>query len=560
MTLPRLARRTLWTVGFALAWSATLPCAQNGKVRAERTRADDVFRVAGLVVSDATETPLASTRVTLVDSRNTRNAKWMITGEDGRFEFDHLSAGKYSLQGARRGYITGAYEQHDQFSTAIVAGATLDTEHLVLRLVPAAMISGKVFDESTEPVHRATVHLYRETRDFGVSRIILSSSPDSTDVRGYYDFWPLKPGIYYVSATASPWYAVHPPSSPLEGAGSSFQSVDPSLDVCYPTTFYADTTEPNAATPIHIRGGDHAEFDIHLNPVAALHLLVHFSENGQNPFSQPTLQNRVFDSVEETRLFDRRAVSADTYELSGVPAGRYTVRLHSSTAGEPDQITEMDLSENGQDLNASPGEPLGSLTLSVKIVGEEKIPQQLFVALRDAHLRTVGSQPLDRNGQARFEDLPAGTYTISASSPGNRYVVSQISSPGSEASDNRFDLAPGAAVSLSALLMGGLARVQGFVKRSGQPAPGVMVVLVPTDARSNIELFRRDQSDLDGSFTLPDVVPGSYAVIAIENGWDVDWSVPSVLARYTPHGQAVTIGPQTKGSVHLPEPVEVQPR
>ena len=106
MTLPRLARRTMWAVGFALACSATLPCTQNGKVGAERVRADGVFRVAGVVVSDATGTPLAHTRVTLVDGRNARNAKWMITGEDGRFEFSRLSAGKYSLQGARRGYIT----------------------------------------------------------------------------------------------------------------------------------------------------------------------------------------------------------------------------------------------------------------------------------------------------------------------------------------------------------------------------------------------------------------------------------------------------------------------
>jgi hypothetical protein len=346
----------------------------------------------------------------------------------------------------------------------------------------------------------------------------------------------------------------------LATAGSSSLSVDPSLDVCYPTTFYQDSTEPNAATPIRLTGGDHAEIDIQLNPVPSLHLLFHVSDDGQNRFSEPTLQNRVFDSVEEARTDGMRPVSADTYELSGVPAGRYTVRMRSSTPGEPDQIAEMDLSENGQVLNASPGEPLGSVTLSVKTVGDEKFPQQLFVALRDSHLRSAGDRQLDPNGEARFESLPAGTYTVTASSPGKQYAVFHLSSPGSEVSGNSFDLVPGASVSLSALLIGGLAKVQGFVKRSGQPAPGVIVVLVPTDAKSNIELFRRDQSDLDGSFTLPDVVPGSYAVIAIENGWDIEWSVPSVLDRYIPHGQGVTIGPQTKGSVQLPEPVEVQPR
>jgi len=201
-----------------------------------------------------------------------------------------------------------------------------------------------------------------------------------------------------------------------------------------------------------------------------------------------------------------------------------------------------------------------SLTLSVKILGEEVLPQQLSVTLRDAHLRTVASHPVDRNGGVEFEGLPAGRYTIVASSPGKQYFVSQTSSPGSETSGHSFDLSPGSSLSMSTLLLGGSTRVEGFVKRSGEAAAGVMVVLAPTDAESNIELFRRDQSDFDGSFILRDVVPGSYTVIAIEDGWNVDWSVPTVLARYTPRGQKLTIGPQAQGSVSLQESLEVQPR
>src|SRR5262249_11985929 len=156
------------------------------------------------------------------------------------FEFNRLSAGKYFLAGARRGFIPTAYEQHQQFSTAIVTGATLETENLILRLVPAATISGKVFDESGEAVLHATVRLYRENHDFGVSRIP-TASQESSDDRGFYEFWPLIPGMYFVSATGRPWYAMHPPSSRLEGAASSAQAVDASVDVSYPTTFYADT-------------------------------------------------------------------------------------------------------------------------------------------------------------------------------------------------------------------------------------------------------------------------------------------------------------------------------
>jgi hypothetical protein len=102
--------------------------------------------------------------------------------------------------------------------------------------------------------------------------------------------------------------------------------------------------------------------------------------------------------------------------------------------------------------------------------------------------------------------------------------------------------------------------VEGFVKRAGKAVAGVIVVLVPVGGESAIELFRRDQSDFDGSFVLRDVVSGSYAVIAVEDGWNVDWSVPTVFARYTSHGEKLTVGPQMQGSVSLQKPVEVQPR
>ncbi len=49
-----------------------------------------------------------------------------------------------------------------------------------------------------------------------------------------------------------------------------------------------------------------------------------------------------------------------------------------------------------------------------------------------------------------------------------------------------------------------------------------MIALVPRDPDADRELFRRDQSDLDGTFSLGNVIPGEYTVVAIENGWDLN--------------------------------------
>jgi hypothetical protein len=54
------------------------------------------------------------------------------------------------------------------------------------------------------------------------------------------------------------------------------------------------------------------------------------------------------------------------------------------------------------------------------------------------------------------------------------------------------------------------------------------------------------------------VTPGSYTVIAIENGWDLDWAKPAVLTHYGRHGQALIVRTQAKGTLRLSQPVAVE--
>jgi hypothetical protein len=87
-----------------------------------------------------------------------------------------------------------------------------------------------------------------------------------------------------------------------------------------------------------------------------------------------------------------------------------------------------------------------------------------------------------------------------------------------------------------------------------------MIVLIPKHAGNLEALARRDQSDSDGSFSLRNVVPGQYTIVAIEDGWELDWMQPGVLARYLPGGTAVTVNDSSEDLVHLAGPVVVQPR
>src|SRR5579862_70259 len=520
----------------------------------------DGFRIAGTVVNALGGNPLPRVRVTIEDTHDPQKVQYTITSEDGRFEFTQLDAGKYALSGAKRGFISASYDQHEQFSTAIVTGAGVDTEHLVLRLAPFATLSGKVLDEAGDPVRQATVSLYAEDQRSGVGRI-RKVRQEMTDDQGTYEFAALQTGSYFIAATASPWYAIHP-SSVQQGDGlRASTSVDPSLDVAYPLTYYKDATEPDDASPIPVRAGDHLEADIQLSPVPALHLRFHVPEN-EHGFNMPVLQRPSFDGMEYVPVEGGQIVSPGVFEVTGVAAGRYTVRMPVTSPGEPPRYseTEMDLTADGQELDPAKGQPTSSLKASVKLLGEANLPRQISILLRNSKSRVVAAEQVNAKGEVEFPEVTPGNYEVLAQGAGQAYSVLRISMQGHETAGHSLDVAPGSSLDLSLTLVGSATRVEGFAKRNGHAAPGAMVVLVPHNPEANHELFRRDQSDLDGSFTLPGVIPGPYTVCAIEDGWDLDWAKPAVIARYCEHGLSIVVADRREGATKLQDAIEVQPK
>jgi hypothetical protein len=511
------------------------------------------YRIAGAVVSAKGANPLARARVMIADAKRRQSMQSVVTGDDGRFEF-HVPAGKYSLDGEKRGFISASYNQHDQFSTAIVTGAEFDTENLALRLAPNAVLTGKVLDEFGEPVRNAQVSVYRENHFQGVSRIFRYRAA-ATDDQGRYEVTPLDEGTYFVGAKASPWYAIHP-SANTEGANPAAPAqVDSSLDVVYPITYYGDATEAEDATPIPVRGGDRLEADIHFNPVPSLHVIVHTAEDGSRGVNLPVLQKQAFDGFEQVESSNIQMISPGVFELSGVAAGRYSVRMPDGN-GQMKEPTEVNLSGGGE-LDVSRGNSTGRIRAVVQIEGAAMLPAQLQLALRNRKGRTNATQ-VDAKGEAVFGDVIPGNYEIVANSATQPYSIVRVVSEAGAVNGHALNVPPGAQLNISLTLVGSSVTVEGFAKHAGKATAGAMIVLVPKNPEENLDRFRRDQSDLDGSFSLPNVIPGSYTIIAIDDGWDLDWSQPALLAVYLSRGQTIDIGDRSSTTVHLPDAVEVQ--
>ena len=513
------------------------------------------FRVTGMLVNKVDGRPLAQARATLADTANPQKSQSVITSQDGKFMFPTVPAGKFSLTGFKRGYIPAAYDQHDQFSTAIVTGAGLDTENLVLKLAPDGMIFGRISDEAGDPVRHATVTLYYDDHSEGIDRI-RNAQNATTDDLGEYELTSLRPGTYYLSATAKPWYAVSPPSD-AEASKSDTQSrptADRSLDVAYPLTYYPDTTDSDSASPIPVRGGERLEVDIHLNPVPALRLRFRVSGDSRGRFEVPQFEQHSFGESTHIEATVTSMVSPGVIEVSGIPAGRYDVSLMGQ--GGRSQISGVDLTTQDQEVDTSAAEASSNVKMSVQLQGASK-PAELIVALRSQGKLGIRGSQVDASGEAEIQQIPAGQYEVVLFARGRNYSISRVTAEGAEVSGRHVTIAAGSTASISVTATAGSIVVQGIAKRASKPFPGAMVVLVTKDVEGNRDLFRRDQSDLDGTFSLRDVTPGKYTLVAIENGWDLDWSQPEVIAVYAKHGRAMEVTNTRGKPLRVEEPIQV---
>jgi hypothetical protein len=506
-----------------------------------------------MVVSKTDGRLLARARVSIGNVKNQKEVFSVVTSDDGKFEFTGLAAGKYFLQGDKRGYLPGSYDQHGQYSTAIVTGAGIETENLILRLPPAAYITGKVLDESGDPVRRATVNLYQINHNEGVGRIV-GVRDATTDDLGAYELGPQTPGTYFVSTSAKPWYAINAASSDANG-GAKSGHVDPALDVAYPLTYYGDVTDADSATPMQLRGGDRLQADIHLNPVQALHLYFHAANDPQRGVQFPQLVRSGLGGEEGMVQSNVQPVSPGLWEITGIPAGRYSVRIPGA-GGNQSEIKQVDITNDGQELDTSGAEALGIVNISARVPGENTLPPQLAVGLRLPHANIRAWQMFDAKGEAHLQQVASGRYEVVVWNFGKAYFIAQISPSDAEISGHTINVPPGGTVSASLTLITGMGNVIGVAKLAGRAVAGAMVVLVPKDPTSNPDLFRRDQTDLDGSFQLNSVVPGSYTILAIQDGWDLDWSQPASIAPYMKKGEEIEIANQR--SLSLSHPIEVQ--
>jgi len=172
----------------------------------------------------------------------------VVTDEGGRFELNGLDAGRYTLTASRLGYVTNAYGQRkpNDPGAILTLRAGQEMKDLLFRLIPSAVIAGRIFDDDGEPLPGASVSALREVFSEGKRSLSASTTAETNDL-GEYRLYGLAPGRYFVSAVLPQW--------------NRFGSADGSEDAIpssqgYSKIYFPGTPDPSKASSFSVKAGE----------------------------------------------------------------------------------------------------------------------------------------------------------------------------------------------------------------------------------------------------------------------------------------------------------------
>jgi hypothetical protein len=487
----------------------------------------------------------------------------VVTGADGSFRFSGVPEGRYRLAGSRRGYLTGNLDQEGQFFAAVVTGpGHAETESIRLAISPEAEVRGRVQDSSGDPVQSANVTLFRRVFD-GTGQVMAVRSTSVEAGSSRYSFSGLLPDTYYVAASGRPWWASTQPRTQA-GSDASTAEANP-LDVAYATQFFDGASSADQAEPITLAAGETVDANLTMQAVPAVHVQVAMQPG--RPLVQ--LQTPAFSGAISATAgqvsFIRRDGDQPVLELSVAPG---TYRMGGGAGMTVTVTAGMTLPTETEPQSAAVTGKVGMADGSalppgvrLQLVPEDETSGAGFVRFgrggRGFGRREV-DLPVAADGTLHANAVEPGSYALRATLP-NIVSTAVMGMAAQGAAVAGTELTVGSdPVMLAATLARADATVSGVLAGAGTSgAGGVMVLLVPADT-AQVDLYRQDESNLDGSFSFSAVAAGQYRVVAIADGWGIAWKNPSVTVKYVRRGELCNVS--GSGVLTLPRGVAVQPR
>ncbi|MBI3668020.1 MAG: carboxypeptidase regulatory-like domain-containing protein [Acidobacteria bacterium] len=511
--------------------------------------------IEGTVVRAGSGDPLRKAQVVLQKAEGVEPARPLgaVTDDDGRFLITVTDPGRYILSASRNGYVHQQYGQRGprRPGTTLTLGRGQRLRDIVFRLVPTAVISGRVVDEDGEPLPAVQVQAlttnYREGR-----RQLGQVSMTATNDLGEYRLYGLAPGRYHIRAVYTPGL------SALVVIGNLMQQRfdDTAAEESYLPTYYPGANDPTQASPVDAAAGSEVRgIDISFHPARAVHVrgqLFNAVDGGPVRNGNAWLAPREAKVVGFSRVMQSQFVSPQgEFEIRGVTPGSYILLAHApSKDGSRTYRGRLPLEVANSNIDGIKLLLNAGLDLAgrIRMEGEGRLdPEALGLWLQPRDQSQFGGEggQVKPDGTFSIPGLAPGAYAVHVGNlPEDFYLKSarlgdeEVLEAGLDLS--RFESAPGL---LEVVVSSKGGRIDGVVSNDKQkPAGGAQVVLIPESRRrSRTDLFKSTPTDQNGRFTLRGIPPGEYKLFAWEDIERGAYQDPEFLKPFEERGHACQV-------------------
>lgn len=501
--------------------------------------------VSGVVVKMQGSVPLPSSTVRLQSEDDHTRTFSGVTDAGGRFEIKGIDPGRYRLRVIRNGYISQEYGQRapNDPGTILTLGPAQDLKDLLFRLLPSAVIAGRIQNENGDPLPWVRVSALRATYQRG-KRTLSSEVTVVTNDLGEYRVFGLRPGRYFLSATYKPGQRLEPneQNDDVEDAGR----------FGYVPTYFPGTPDPAKATALTIKTGDEINsMDISLEPTTVYNIRgrVNYTASRRNAANIIlALESRStglgWSIPPRQSIVDK---PDGTFEIAGVLPGSYTLAALVFEEGRRYQARQS-IDITNIDTEGVQLTPLLGMDVRGQVLWDSKpIMDQgglrVFARSADTTFDHLTQFHVTSAGTFLLHELPEGLFRITTAGQGPDCYLKSIRYAGMEVSDDEFNVIRGTQATLEVTIGTRGAQVQGMVKDAdGLPASGVWVVLVPEEAhRSEFHRFKQTVTDQYGRYSIRGIAPGDYKLFSWEQVEPNAWEDPDFLKPFEPKGQSLSL-------------------
>jgi hypothetical protein len=522
----------------ASAWSQAVPDqpkAEPGKSAAS---------LAGKVVSQTTGNPLKKTNLLLRPAGDGK-ALSAETDDQGAFSFPTVEPGRYTLTGDRAGYAKQPYGARGSSSTGAVLTLTAGQEmkDLVFKLVPNAVVSGRVLDEDGDPMGKAAVIVLRP----GYLRGRKQYTEAGEAMVG-------ATGEYSISVTAGHYLLAAASMASLAAGlqGSSSQPPADGPEATYGTVFYARSPDETGAAPVDAAAGAELRgMDITMSKVKAFRVRGKLAEPQPGKTTLAVLTPRGASAAGALAMKMVRVQPDGTFEFTGVTPGQWLLRAAGET-GASASLQVVTVEDKHISGVVVPFAPMGEVSGVITVEGKDPVNLKgIQVTLDGVEAGKSGGQAqAGEDGKFTVKSLMPDRYQVRISNaPANVYLKS-VRYGNQDATDDGADMTGGISGTLEVAVNPNGAEIDGVVAADdGKPMPGVTVVLIPNSRR--YLLFRSDATDQNGAVRFQGVPPGDYKLLAWEDVVSGAWCDPEFLKPFESQAEAVTVQENGRKSVTL---------